>query len=555
MVRSLITDHRSPITSHAFMKNIGPFDYVVVGAGTAGCVLANRLSADPDVSVLLLEAGGKDDWIWIHIPVGYLYCIGNPRTDWRYKTEPEAGLNGRSINYPRGRVLGGSSSINAMLYLRGQARDYDEWAQLAGDSGWTWQNVLPVFMGVEDHWRGADEKHGEGGELRVETPRARWEIIEAFREAAVESGIPRTEDFNRGNNEGVSRFEVNQKGGVRWSAAKAFLRPAMQRPNLTVVTGALVRKVHLEGRRALGIEFVQGNEEQLAVARRETILSAGAIGSPQILQLSGIGPGTLLARHGIPVVHDLPVGENLQDHLQLRMAFRVKNALTLNTMLHSWWEKAKIGLEYALHRTGPMTMPPSQLGAFVKSDPSQATPNLEYHVQPLSLDRFGEPPHRFPAFTASVCNLRPTSRGHVRITSPDPCAYPAIQCNYLSTPEDRKVAADSIRLTRRIVAGTRALAPYEPEEFVPGPAFQTEEELVTAAGNIGTTIFHPVGTCRMGRESDASAVVDPKLRVRGIERLRVVDASIMPTITSGNTNTPTVMIAQRGSALLKENGK
>ena len=534
------------------MKNIGLFDYVIAGAGTAGCVLANRLSADPDVSVLLLEAGGRDDWIWIHIPVGYLYCIGNPRTDWRYKTEPEPGLNGRSINYPRGRVLGGSSSINAMLYLRGQARDYDEWAQVSGDAGWAWQHVLPVFMGVEDHWRGADEKHGQGGEWRVETPRARWEIIEAFRDAAIESGIPETDDFNRGNNEGVSRFEVNQKGGVRWNASKAFLRPAQQRPNLTVLTGALVKKLRLAGRRALGIEFSQNGEEVFADARRETILAAGAIGSPQILQLSGIGPGALLQRHGIAVAHDLPVGENLQDHLQLRMSFKVKNALTLNTMLHSWWAKAKIGLEYALFRTGPMTMPPSQLGAFVKSDPSQATPNLEFHVQPLSLDRFGEPPHRFPAFTASACNLRPTSRGHVRITSPDPRAYPAIQCNYLSTSEDRKVAVDAMRLTRRIVTGSQALKKYEPEEFVPGPAFQTDAELLKAAGNIGTTIFHPVGTCRMGRENDPAAVVDTRLRVRGIERLRVVDASIMPTITSGNTNTPTVMIAERGARMVIE---
>jgi choline dehydrogenase len=541
------------------MRSIGPFDYVIAGAGTAGCVLANRLTADPNVSVLLIEAGGKDDWVWIHIPVGYLYCIGNPRTDWCFKTEPEPGLNGRVINYPRGRVLGGSSSINAMLYLRGQARDYDEWARLSGDSAWAWQNVLPVFMGVEDHWRGADEKHGAGGELRVETPRARWEIIEAFRDAAIESGIPWTEDFNRGDNEGVSRFEVTQRSGVRWSAAKAFLRPAMQRPNLTVVTGALVKKIRMEGRRALGIEFFQQDgkmsEEVFAEARRETILAAGAIGSPQILQLSGIGPAAVLGRRGVPVVHELPVGENLQDHLQLRMAFKVKNVLTLNTLLHSWWEKAKIGLEYALHRTGPMTMPPSQLGAFVRSDPSQPTPNLEYHVQPLSLDRFGEPPHRFPAFTASVCNLRPTSRGHVRIVSNDPRAYPAITCNYLSTQEDRKVAADSIRLTRRIVNESKALKPYAPEEFVPGPTFQTEQELVTAAGNIGTTIFHPVGTCRMGRANDPESVVDPELRVRGIERLRVIDASIMPTVTSGNTNAPTVMIAERGARMLTGSDK
>jgi len=380
----------------------------------------------------------------------------------------------------------------------------------------------------------------------------RWEIIEAFRDAAVEAGIASTDDFNRGDNSGVSRFEVNQKNGVRWNASKAFLRPALQRPNLTVVTGALVKKLRLAGRRALGIEFSQNGEEVFAAARRETILAAGAIGSPQILQLSGIGPGALLQRHGIAVAHDLPVGENLQDHLQLRMSFKVKNALTLNTMLHSWWAKAKIGLEYALFRTGPMTMPPSQLGAFVKSDPSQATPNLEFHVQPLSLDRFGEPPHRFPAFTASACNLRPTSRGHVRITSPDPRAYPAIQCNYLSTSEDRKVAVDAMRLTRRIVTGSQALKKYEPEEFVPGPAFQTDAELLKAAGNIGTTIFHPVGTCRMGRENDPAAVVDTRLRVRGIERLRVVDASIMPTITSGNTNTPTVMIAERGARMVIE---
>ena len=441
-----------------------------------------------------------------------------------------------------------------MLYLRGQARDYDEWAATTGDSGWAWRNVLPVFMNVEDHWRGADEKHGAGGEWRVETPRARWEIIEAFRDAAIESGIPWTEDFNRGDNSGVSRFEVNQKNGVRWNASKAFLRPAAARPNLKVVTGALVKRVRLEGRSARGVEYFQDGEECFAEARRETILAAGAIGSPQILQLSGVGPGALLQERGVPFVHELPVGENLQDHLQLRMAFRVKNVMTLNTMLHSWWAKAKIALEYAWSRTGPMTMPPSQLGAFVKSDPSLAMPNLEYHVQPISLDRFGEPPHPFPAFTASVCNLRPMSRGHVRITAPDPRAHPAIAPNYLAAPEDRKVAVDSIRLTRRIVTGTDALRKYEPEEFMPGPQFQSDDALVTAAGSIGTTIFHPVGTCKMGRDGDPSAVVDPQLRVRGIERLRVIDASIMPTITSGNTNTPTVMIAERGSRMVMSDG-
>ena len=540
------------------MRSIGPFEYVIVGAGTAGCVLANRLSADPKNSVLLLEAGGKDDWIWIHIPVGYLFCIGNPRTDWCYKTEPEPGLNGRSILYARGRVLGGSSSINAMLYLRGQARDYDEWAQLTGDARWSWQNVLPVFRQSEDHWGGADEFHGArdasdgaGHEWRVERQRLSWEILDAFRDAAVEAGIAKIDDFNRGDNAGSSRFEVNQRRGVRVSASKAFLRPAMARANLTVLTNVHVKKLRLEGRRVLGVEFFQGHDEVFAAARRETILAAGSIGSPQLLQLSGIGPGALLHRHGIAVAHDLPgVGENLQDHLQLRMAFKIKNALTLNTIANSWWGKAKMALEYVLHRTGPLTMAPSQLGAFLKSDPSQATPNLEFHVQPLSLDKFGDPLHPFPAFTASVCNLRPASRGHIRIKSPDSRAHPAITLNYLSTLADQGIAAQSLRIVRRIITGTQTMQRYSPEEFVPGPGFQSEEELVKAAGNVGTTIFHPVGTCKMGRADDPTAVVDPELKVRGIERLRVIDASIMPTITSGNTNSPTLMIAERGSALL-----
>jgi len=534
------------------MKTLGTWDHVIVGAGTAGCALANRLSADPDVRVLLLEAGGRDDWIWIHIPIGYLYCIGNPRTDWCYRTEPDPGLNGRSILYARGRVIGGCSSINAMLYLRGQRRDYDEWARLTGDRAWAWENVLPVFRRSEDYHLGASDVHGAGGEWRVERQRLSWEILDAFREAMAQAGIPKIDDFNRGDNEGCAFFEVNQRRGVRWNAAKGFLRPARNRPNLTVMTDALVKRVRLEGKRAVGIEFLHGGEEVFAEAYAETILAAGAIGSPQILQLSGVGPAALLKSHGIPVARELAgVGENLQDHLQLRMAFKVKNAVTMNQRANSLWSKALMGLEYALFRTGPLTMAPSQLGGFARSDPSQVTANVEYHVQPLSLDKFGDPLHPFPAITASVCNLRPKSRGTVRIKSADPRAHPAIMLNYLSAPEDRKVAADALRLTRKIAAQP-ALAKYEPQEFKPGTEYRTDEELAKAAGDVGTTIFHPVGTCKMGVASDRNAVVDSRLRVHGLERLRVVDASIMPTITSGNTNSPTLMIAERGSEMIRE---
>ncbi len=528
------------------------FDYVIAGAGTAGCVLANRLSADPQVSVLLLESGGRDDWIWIHIPVGYLYCIGNPRTDWCYRIEPDAGLNGRSILYARGRVLGGCSSINAMIYMRGQARDYDGWAEACADDAWSWNKVLPVFRKSEDHWRGADELHGAGGEWRVEKQRLSWEILDAFRDAAEEAGIRKIDDFNRGDNAGSSSFEVNQRRGVRVSAARAFLHPVMKRPNLTVVTGAQVRRIRFDGRRALGLEYDHEGEGHFAAARCETILASGSIGSPQLLQVSGVGPGALLQQHGIGVVHASEgVGANLQDHLQLRMAFKVSNVPTLNTLAATLWGKAKMALEYALHRTGPLTMAPSQLGAFLKSDDGQPSANLQYHVQPLSLDKFGDPLHPYNAFTASVANLRPTSRGSVLIKSPRAADAPAIAPNYLSTPEDRRIAAQSLRITRRIVFETTALKKYQPEEFLPGPSFSSDEELARAAGDIGTTIFHPVGTCRMGRAGEPGAVVDSRLRVQGVERLRVIDASIMPTITSGNTNSPTVMIAERGAAMLK----
>jgi choline dehydrogenase-like flavoprotein len=526
------------------------FDYVIVGGGTAGCVLANRLSADPDVRVLLLEAGGRDDWHWIHIPIGYIYCIGNPRTDWCFKTEACDGLNGRSILYARGRVLGGCSSINAMIYMRGQKRDYDEWAKLTGDPSWSWESVLPVFRKSEDHWRGASVWHGSGGEWRVEQQRLSWEILDAFQAAAEECGIPRTEDFNRGDNEGSGKFEVNQRRGVRVSAAKAFLRPAMQRPNLEVRTDSTVQYLRMDGRRVTGVAYLLAGDRRYAEARAETILAAGAIGSPQVLQLSGIGPAGLLGAHGIPVRHELSgVGENLQDHLQLRMAFKVTNARTANELAHSWTGKARMALEYAIFRSGPLSMAPSQLGVFTRSSPEHASPNLEYHVQPLSLERFGEELHEFPAFTASVANLRPTSRGWVRIASADPRAAPAINPHYLSTPEDRKVAAAALRLTRRI-ARARALERFAPEEFMPGRQHDSDEELARAAGDVGTTIFHPVGTCRMGPASERASVVDARLRVHGIGGLRVIDASIMPTITSGNTNSPTVMIAERGAEMI-----
>ncbi|WP_368744492.1 GMC family oxidoreductase [Desertibaculum subflavum] len=527
----------------------GQFDYVIVGAGSAGCVLANRLSADPDVKVLLLEAGGKDNYIWIHIPVGYLYTMNNPRTDWQFQTEAEPGLNGRALNYPRGRVLGGCSSINGMIYMRGQARDYDHWRQL-GNVGWAWDDVLPHFTRMEDFAHGADEMHGAGGEWRVEEQRLSWEILDAFREAAAEIGIPKTDDFNRGNNEGCGYFQVNQRRGVRWNAARAFLRPIANRPNLAILTHAQTERLQVKGSRVTGVEFRRsGGRLELAEARGEVILAAGAIGSPQILQLSGIGPGDVLADHDIKVVRDVPgIGRNLQDHLQMRLIYKVSGVKTLNERANRLIGKMGMGLEYALFKRGPMTMAPSQLGCFAKSDPARDTPNLEYHVQPLSLEKFGEPLHPFPAFTASVCNLRPESRGTVTIRSADPRAKPVIRPNYLATPEDKQVAADAIRLTRRIVAAP-ALQRFRPDEFKPGAQFQTADDLARAAGDIGTTIFHPVGTCRMG--SDPQGVVDERLRLRGLEGLRVIDASVMPTITSGNTNAPTMMIAEKGAEMIR----
>ena len=541
------------------MESAGEFDYIIIGAGTAGCVLANRLSQDRNAEVLLIEAGGKDDYAWIHIPVGYLHCINNPRTDWMFRTEADPGLGGRSLIYPRGKVLGGSSSINGMIYMRGQARDYDRWAELAGDPGWRWEHVLPLFKKSEDYHGGASPEHGAGGEWRVEKQRLSWQILDAFRDAAEQVGIAKVDDFNRGDNAGCAYFEVNQKRGIRWNTSKAFLKPASTRPNLTIMTGCHVERLLIErgdnGPLCKGVVFTGGGTQWRADSKRETLVAAGSIGSPQILQLSGIGPASLLRQHGIEPVADLPgVGENLQDHLQLRMVFKIAGAKTLNMLAGNWLGKMKIGLEYALFQSGPMSMAPSQLGAFAYSGTSQATPNLQYHVQPLSLEKFGDPLHDFPAFTASVCNLRPSSRGQVRITSADSYAAPSIAPMYLSTAEDRHVAADALRLTRRIVAAP-ALQAYKPEELKPGAQFQTEEELAQAAGAIGTTIFHPVGTCKMGRADDRSAVVDSQLRVIGVADLRVVDASIMPEITSGNTNSPTIMIAEKAANLIRSTWK
>ena len=531
------------------------YDYIIVGAGTAGCIVANRLSADPDKRVLLLEGGGRDNWIWFHVPVGYLFAIGNPRSDWMFQTEAEAGLNGRSLGYPRGKVLGGSSAINAMISMRGQAEDYRQWRRM-GREGWDWDDVLPVFRNFEDHFLGACEHHGAGGEWRIEAPRIQWEILDAVGEAAEQMGVPRIPDFNTGENEGCSYFHVNQRKGWRWSAARGFLKPAMRRPNLRVETDVLVERVLFDGRRASGVRFSRAGETFDVQTRGEVILSAGSVGSAQLLQLSGIGPREWLDELNIPVVADRAgVGRNLQDHLQQRAIYKVHNVKTLNTIYHSLLGRAGMGLEYLLFRRGPLTMAPSQLGLFTRSDPSQPRANIQFHVQPLSLDKFGDPLHRFPAITVAPCNLSPTSRGTIRLRSIDPRDAPRIAPNYLATEADRQVAADAIRVTRRLMAQP-ALAKYQPEEYLPGPAVGNDPAaLARAAGDIGTTIFHPVGTARMGQQDDPRAVVDSRLRVIGIDNLRVIDASVMPTITSGNTNTPTAMIAEKAAAYVREDAR
>lgn len=558
------------------MNSSPEFDYIVVGAGSAGCLLANRLSANPNHRVALIEAGGADDWFWIKIPVGYLYTIANPRTDWCFKTEPDPGLNGRSIHYARGRVLGGCSSINAMIYMRGQASDYDLWAQATGDDRWRWGDgssksgqsgqTLSIYKSLEDYFDGANAWHGSGGEMRVERPRVRWEILDAWQAAAAQAGIAPIDEFNRGDNAGSAYFHVTQKTGRRWSMADAFLHPIAHRPNLTIFKNTHALKLlfdHQVGehqrhgawtqasQRAAGLQVLQDHQIRELKAAKEVVLSAGAIGSPQLLQVSGVGPAALLSAHQIPVRVELPgVGENLQDHLQIRTVYKVSGAPTVNTLYRNWITRAGMALQYLLFKTGPMTMPPSTLGAFAKSDPSLASANLEWHVQPLSLPKFGEPLHPFGAITPSVCNLRPSSRGHVRIAHADALASPRIFCNYLSTEDDRQAAIKGLQMTRAIMASP-ALAPYRPEEVLPGPRLVSEDDLAKAAGDLGTTIFHPVGTCAMGafdaqgHAHSQATVLDTDCRVRGVAGLRVVDASAMPTITSGNTNAPVMLIAER----------
>lgn len=532
----------------------GEYDYIVVGAGSAGCVVANRLSESGRDRVMVVEAGGQDRWIWYHIPVGYLYAIGNPQSDWMFETGAEPGLNGRRMAYPRGRVVGGSSSINAMIYMRGQARDYDGWRQM-GLTGWGWDDVVPYFLRSEDHIDPPNAMHRSGGDWRVEYPRVRWDILDAVRRAAEQMGVATVDDFNAGDNEGTSYFQVNQKAGTRFSAARAFLKPALSRENLRLETGATTSRVLVSDGRAVGIVYEKDGREHVARARGEVVLCAGAVATPCLLERSGIGDGKRLRALGVPVAANLPgVGENLQDHLQIRPVYRLSGARTLNTDYHNLFRRALMGLDYAVRRRGPLTMAPSQLGIFTRSGPDVDSADLQFHIQPLSLDSWGSGLHRFGAITASVCNLRPQSRGSIHAANPTSAEAADIRPNYLSTERDRRVAVESLRLARRLMEQP-ALAGYRPVEEKPGPECRDEAEILKAVGDLATTIFHPVGTARMGGTDDPQAVTDARLRVRGVAALRVVDASVMPVITSGNTNAPTVMIGEKGAEMIREDAR
>ncbi len=532
------------------------FDYIIIGAGSAGCVLANRLSENPKNKVLLLEAGGKDNYPWIHIPVGYYKTMHNPKVDWCFRTEKDETMNNRSIRYPRGKTLGGSSSINGLLWIRGQSNDYDNWRQ-QGNKGWGWDDVLPYFIKSENNELGKGKFHSDEGPIMVANKKIKLKMLDEFINAAEEKGIPKVNDFNTGDNFGVGFFQFtttfNKLGlKLRYSSAKGYLNPAKKRSNLKIITNAHVQRINFEGKKASGIEYFIGENLIKISVNKEIILSAGSIGSPHILQVSGIGDGDKLSKIGIDLIKNLKgVGKNLQDHLMFRPVYKVKNLKSLNNKINSLFGKFLIGLEYIFNQSGPMTMGASQVCGFAKSDSSRETPNLQFHVQPISTDILGATKlHDFEGITPTVANIRPTSRGEINIVSKNIKDNPKIKMNYLSTDDDRYVAAQGLKLVRKIMLDTETFKKYQPEEYRPGAHIKDDEELVKAGSDYAQTIFHPVGTCKMGQ--DENSVVDDRLKVHGVENLRVVDASIMPNITSGNTNAPTIMIAEKASDMILE---